>query len=73
MGDAVRDDQAGLSVRVVRSFDVLVATFPTRVDVLYSVGTINPDLAVRIGDEAHPLVAAVQAIRRAADHDDVGE
>ncbi len=42
------DEDSGLSVRIVRAYDINNDTFPCRVDVLYGVKAIYPELACRI-------------------------
>lgn len=48
MGARVADKQLGISLRVVRQYDINSDHFPTRIDVLYGWATLRPELAVRI-------------------------
>jgi hypothetical protein len=45
---AHRDNYDGLSMRIVRQYDITNDKFPCRLDVLYGYKTIRPQLAVRI-------------------------
>ncbi len=44
----VADDQVGLSLLMVRQYDINTGNYPTRVELLYGTATIRPELAVRI-------------------------
>lgn len=46
---AARENYDGLSVRIVRQYDINSDQIPCRLDVLWGVKTIYPDLAVRLG------------------------
>ena len=46
---AERANYKGLSMRMVRQYDVNSDNFPTRFDVLYGWKTVYPELAVRVG------------------------
>jgi hypothetical protein len=48
MAARVSDDQLGVSVRMVRQYSICDDSFPTRLDVLYGVAAIYPELACRI-------------------------
>ena len=45
---AERDNFDGISMRMIRAYDISSDSFPTRFDVLYGWKTIYPELAVRI-------------------------
>ena len=45
---SARDVQDGISMRVVRQYDINNDKFPTRIDVLYGYKTIRPQLACRL-------------------------
>lgn len=42
------DDQLGISIRVVRAYDINTDSFPCRLDVLYGWAALRPELACRI-------------------------
>ncbi|MDE2098394.1 MAG: hypothetical protein KGL39_14165 [Patescibacteria group bacterium] len=44
----VADDQVGLSLLMVRQYDINTGNYPTRVELLYGTATIRPEFAVRI-------------------------
>jgi hypothetical protein len=48
MGSRVSDKQLGISLRIVRAYDINSDQWPTRIDVLYGWATLRPELAVRI-------------------------
>lgn len=48
MAARVSDDQVGISIRLVRAYDINTDNFPCRLDVLYGVAMLRPELAVRI-------------------------
>ncbi len=48
MASRASDPDAGLSVRIVRQYDISNDVFPCRIDVLYGWKTIYPELACRI-------------------------
>jgi hypothetical protein len=45
---AARDNFEGLSVRIVRQYDINTDALPCRIDILYGYKTIRPQLASRI-------------------------
>jgi hypothetical protein len=45
---AAREVFDGISLRVVRQYDVVNDKFPCRIDVLFGYKTVRPDWAVRI-------------------------
>lgn len=45
---AARENYEGISMRIVRNFDIVNDRFPCRVDVLYGWKTLRPELACRI-------------------------
>jgi len=45
---AARENQDGLSIRMVRQYDINNDKFPCRLDILYGYKTIRPELACRI-------------------------
>jgi len=47
---ASRQVYDGISMRIVRDYDVINDQFPCRIDVLYGYEAIRPELAVRIGN-----------------------
>ncbi len=48
MAARVSDKQLGISIRMVRAYDITVDFFPCRLDVLYGWAALRPELAVRI-------------------------
>lgn len=48
MAARVSDDQVGLSIRLVRAYDINTDNFPCRLDVLFGVAMLRPELAVRV-------------------------
>jgi hypothetical protein len=48
MAARVSDDQVGLSIRMVRAYDINTDNFPCRLDVLFGVAMLRPELAVRV-------------------------
>lgn len=48
MAARVADKQLGLSIRLVRAYDINTDRFPTRTDVLYGWTTLYPELACRV-------------------------
>lgn len=48
MAARVSDKQLGVSVRMVRAYDINTDMFPCRLDVLYGWSTLRPELAVRV-------------------------
>ena len=48
MAARISDPQLGLSVRMVRAYDIVNDMFPCRLDVLYGWQTVYPELACRI-------------------------
>lgn len=48
MASRISDDQLGLSIRLVRDYDINTDNFPCRLDILYGVGMLRPELGVRI-------------------------
>jgi len=48
MAARVSDRQVGLSIRLVRAYDINTDRFPTRIDVLYGWTTLYPELACRV-------------------------
>lgn len=48
MAARVSDDQLGLSIRMVRAYDINSDNFPCRLDILYGVAMLRPELAVRV-------------------------
>jgi hypothetical protein len=45
---AARESMDGLSMRIVRQYDISQDKFPTRLDILYGYKTIRPQLACRL-------------------------
>lgn len=45
---AARENQDGLSIRIVRQYDINNDNFPCRLDILYGKKTVRPQLAVRV-------------------------
>lgn len=48
MAARISDPQLGLSVRMVRNYDIVNDKFPCRLDILYGWATLRPELACRI-------------------------
>lgn len=48
MAARVSDRQLGLSIRLVRAYDINTDRFPTRIDLLYGWTTLYPELACRV-------------------------
>jgi hypothetical protein len=48
MGSRVSDKQLGISLRIVRAYDINTDQWPCRIDVLYGWATLRPELATRI-------------------------
>jgi hypothetical protein len=48
MASRASDSEAGLSLRIVRQYDINTDFFPCRIDVLYGWKTVYPELACRI-------------------------
>lgn len=48
MGSRASDKQLGISLRIVRAYDISSDQWPTRIDVLYGWAALRPELAVRI-------------------------
>jgi len=48
MADRVSDPESGISLRVVRAYDIVNDVWPTRMDVLYGWQAIYPELACRL-------------------------
>jgi hypothetical protein len=48
MAARASDKQLGLSVRLVRAYDIQTDNFPCRLDILVGWATLRPELAVRI-------------------------
>jgi hypothetical protein len=48
MAARASDPESGLSVRIVKAYDINNDTFPCRIDVLYGWKTIRPELACRL-------------------------
>lgn len=48
MRDRKSDKQLGLSIRLVRAYDINSDRFPLRLDILYGVATLYPEFACRI-------------------------
>jgi hypothetical protein len=42
--------QDGVSMRIVRAYDINNDKFPTRIDVLYGYKTVRPQLAARLAN-----------------------
>jgi hypothetical protein len=42
------DAEAGLSLRIVRAYDISADTFPCRIDILYGLKTVRPEWACRV-------------------------
>ena len=48
MAARVADDQLGMSIRLVRAYDINQDRFPTRLDILYGFATLYKEMACRI-------------------------
>ena len=48
MAARVADDQLGMSIRLVRAYDINLDRFPTRLDILYGFTTLYKEMACRI-------------------------
>lgn len=48
MGARVSDKQLGISLRIVRAYDINTDQWPCRIDVLYGWATLRPELACRV-------------------------
>jgi hypothetical protein len=48
MAARVSDDQLGMSIRMIRDYDITTDKFPCRLDVLFGWATLRPELACRI-------------------------
>ena len=48
MAARVSDDQLGMSIRLIRDYDITTDKFPCRLDVLYGWAVLRPELACRI-------------------------
>lgn len=48
MASRVSDKQLGISLRIVRDYDITTDQFPCRIDVLYGWAVLRPELACRI-------------------------
>ena len=48
MASRVSDKQLGMSIRLVRAYDINTDRFPCRLDILYGWTTLYPELAVRV-------------------------
>lgn len=48
MAARVADKQLGMSIRLVRAYDINTDRFPTRIDILYGWTTLYPELACRV-------------------------
>lgn len=48
MGSRVSDKQLGISLRIVRAYDINTDQWPCRIDVLYGWASLRPELACRI-------------------------
>lgn len=48
MASRISDKQLGISLRMVRDYDITTDQFPTRIDVLYGWAVLRPELACRI-------------------------
>jgi hypothetical protein len=49
---AAREQMDGISMRIVRAYDINNDAFPTRLDVLYGFKTLRPQLACRVHNDA---------------------
>ena len=48
MAARVSDDQLGMSIRLIRDYDITTDKFPCRLDVLFGWATLRPELACRV-------------------------
>lgn len=48
MAARVSDPQLGLSMRVIRAYDISLDRFPTRLDILFGLAVLRPGLACRV-------------------------
>jgi hypothetical protein len=48
MASRISDKQLGISLRIVRDYDITTDQFPCRIDVLYGWATLRPELACRV-------------------------
>jgi hypothetical protein len=48
MGSRVADKQLGISLRIVRAYDITTDQWPCRIDVLYGWASLRPELACRV-------------------------
>jgi hypothetical protein len=48
MASRVSDKQLGISLRIVRDYDITTDQFPCRIDVLYGWAVLRPELACRV-------------------------
>jgi len=48
MAARVSDDQLGMSIRLIRDYDITTDKFPCRLDVLYGWAALRPELACRL-------------------------
>lgn len=48
MASRVSDEQLGMSLRLIRAYDINLDRFPTRLDILYGWATLYPELATRV-------------------------
>ena len=48
MAARVSDDQLGMSIRLIRDYDINNDKFPCRLDVLYGWASLRPELACRV-------------------------
>jgi hypothetical protein len=48
MGSRIADKQIGISLRMVRAYDINTDQWPCRIDVLYGWATLRPELACRV-------------------------
>jgi hypothetical protein len=45
---AARQNHAGLSIRIIKDYDINNDRFPCRMDILYGIKTLRPELGVRL-------------------------
>jgi hypothetical protein len=48
MADRVSDKQLGISLRIVKAYDIQTDSQPARLDILWGVKTVRPEMAVRV-------------------------